>query len=382
VGRRHKLGGVSGYLPLPNCISGSGENEYLIAHYRYLIETTFPLVGEIKRLWLDEVPRTALAHRFLLEQLLATASYHLASLESDARTRARYCVQASKYQTGALAKYREALSRVDELDDNLDALLPTSILIITGAFMIFTRSMGSESNPRAVVYSMCGLLSLFQGIHSVFSSIASRVARDSQMYLLHMALPASHRTVPSCTLDVHGPFDSTELHRRLDEFLLKIRSSAGESCTMAQNADDSRSHRKRPSAHHGRLIEAVHTLVNGLTTPVLAKGKLNYFLASFSFPARLHHTTLASMRDLEPASLTLLAYYCLVLHVAETRTWFMCGASEILGRALTNLLHQDDTWWQSASWPLEIIRNWDSEGCATVGRRSSVLSKSGREATT
>ncbi|KAH7112502.1 hypothetical protein B0J11DRAFT_498101 [Dendryphion nanum] len=94
----------------------------------YYTTTTYETMAnslEDIEIWRKVVPKEAVQHDFLMDELLALSSLHFASQNPGSRW--QFAEIAIQYQTSALRKYASALEHVTK--DNCDALFICSILI-------------------------------------------------------------------------------------------------------------------------------------------------------------------------------------------------------------------------------------------------------------
>lgn len=131
--------------------------------HHYITKTcqTLDIKPGLDEIWRDAVVREALGHHFLMDGILALASFHVASETSEIGR--EYILYALEYQNNAFGVFYEALRNVNR--DNANAIFAFSIVTMICA-LVPPQSIPAESGN----YATDRLLTLFdylQGIGSV-----------------------------------------------------------------------------------------------------------------------------------------------------------------------------------------------------------------------
>ncbi|KAH6844510.1 hypothetical protein B0I37DRAFT_164637 [Chaetomium sp. MPI-CAGE-AT-0009] len=267
---------------------------------------------EVHRLWKMEVPRQAFGHIFLLHQILAVASYHLAHLHPQ--NRQAYSLRASQHQNAGIRRMRLALSELSP--SNCHALFASSSLLFIG-------SLAAASTNRVpggpTVDDLVDVLILVKGIGSVLYSSQDllRSGPLSELFVQH-----GGTELPNPALD--------RVVLAVGDFLVEIAET---------EADD----RVRAIIHADayRLVSVIRDSLTKTASP-------EYRVVA-AWPIQTSDDLIPLLRQRNQAALALLSYYCVVFHAAQLQGyWFMQGWAEgvirDIGRTMTGPWKRHSAW--------------------------------------
>lgn len=157
----------------------------------YYTTTTYETMAnslEDIELWRKVVPKEAVQHDFLMDELLALSSLHFASQNPGSRW--QFTEIAIQYQTSALRKYASALEHVTK--DNCDALFICSILITILA-LAFPNVCAAPARSSQIE-SIVNMLELLQGVRFI-TQTSGLSFRQGKLGALFRPLPQDMESV-------------------------------------------------------------------------------------------------------------------------------------------------------------------------------------------
>ncbi|KAK1992020.1 fungal Zn binuclear cluster domain-containing protein [Colletotrichum falcatum] len=299
----------------------------LMHHYTSVSYQTFSHSSVGQKALQYDVPREALSYPFLLHQILAFSAYHLAYLQPECRH--AYLMQAAQHQNDAINGMRGTLLGTIS-SANCHALFATSIFLTLSAFATYPSY--EKHNPSfSPVDSILDIFTLTDGM-SVILRASDQDLRKGPLreIFIHGAGDATPTTVEA---SLQPLFDRLpDLGTRLAEVGLLEHE---EKYTII-NAIVALS----------KCIAKV-SAVNAMSAPV-------EFRAVFLWPIMTSADYLDSLRRRQPAALVVLAYYCVIIHLAEPFCWFLDGWTGSLMSVVSELL-AGTPWAQLVMWPMEVI---------------------------
>ncbi|KAJ4285997.1 hypothetical protein N0V88_008148 [Collariella sp. IMI 366227] len=290
--------------------------------------TTFQLDTarhETYRLWQVEVPKQAFVHVFLLHQILAISSYHLAYLNPQRRQ--EYALRASQHQNAGIRRMRAALGAIS--DKNCHALFASSSLLFIGAL---AASSTSRPDVEPTVDDLVDVMILVKGVGSVLNS-----SHDH----LHVG-PLSELFIQRGGTGQPNP--------ALDRVILAVEDFLVE---IAEHEPDA------------RVRAVIHAEAYRLVTTIrdaLVKTSLPEYRVVAAWPIQMSEGLIPLLRQRNQAALALLSYYCVVFHAAELQGfWFMQGWSSGIIKDVAKTI-DGGNWKKHSAWALGWIT-----GHATMG---------------
>ncbi|KAL2194184.1 hypothetical protein P885DRAFT_43458 [Corynascus similis CBS 632.67] len=287
-----------------------------------LIDPTRP---EPSRMWQTEVPKQAFVHVFLLHQILAVSSYHLAHLHPESRH--AYSLRASQHQNAGIRRMRHALS--DLSPANCHALFASSSLLFIGS--LAAASTNREAIDSLTVDDLVDVLILVKGVGTVLYSCQDLL-----------------RTGPLSDLFIQRG-GSDEPNPALDRVVLAVGDFLVE--IAETEADD----RVRAIIHAD-----AYRLVSVIRNSLVSTAGPEYRVVA-AWPIHMSDDLIPLLRQRNQPALALLSYYCVVFHAAEMQGyWFMRGWAPAVIQDIARTM--TGPWKRHSAWALGWIT-----GHATMG---------------
>ena len=277
----------------------------------------------MRHTWRVDAPKHAVAHPFLMHEILAFAAFHKAHKEADRRM--EYYTFGIHHQDRAIRGIREKLHHV--LPQEAAAIVATSTLLTLSVFAStgFEASCPEIATSQNSIDGILNIFSLMQGMGNVLAiaemtvieSFLAPMFRDppeviaSQPMLQELA---DH--IPTLTTFIEGKRDLPEPERKL--YLGVI-------------------------AHFEPVLQ--------VAMPARVDNRELRFL--FFWPLHLEASFLAYVRQRRPGALVVLMYYATMLFASEPRYWFMKGWGDRLMRSCYEDV--DQSWIPAIQWPMSFL---------------------------
>ncbi|KAK4153784.1 hypothetical protein C8A00DRAFT_43351 [Chaetomidium leptoderma] len=282
----------------------------------FRVEPTGTLRPGTHRLWQIEVPRLAFVHVFLLHQILAIASYHLAHLHSQSRQ--AYSLRASQHQNAGIRRMRTALSELSAA--NCHAVFASSSLLFIGS-LAASCTTSIANGPGPTVDDLIDVMILVKGIGSVLYS-----SRD-----LLQSGPLAELFVDQVGSG-HGNPALDRVVLAVGDFLVEIAET---------ESDD----RVRAVIHAD-----AYRLVTAIREALVRASEPEYRVVA-AWPIMMSDDLIPLLRQRNQAALALLSYFCVVFHAAELQGyWFLQGWAPGVIRDLS--MTMAGPWKRHSAWAL------------------------------
>ncbi|OHE92573.1 hypothetical protein CORC01_12152 [Colletotrichum orchidophilum] len=291
----------------------------LMHHYSTATSLTMPRSSDVGSIWQFVVPKLGLTYTFLMHGILAIGALHLGNLHPEQRD--SYALHASQHQSDAIAGMRESLINITP--DNCHALFAASSLLLLNAYSTFPYQRGAPHSQEAPsVDDILDVFLLVRGMSHILSSFQPAIqAGPLRNFFTEVVAPASTPVLEAVT-------------QHLENLQTTLKtSSADESTKTIVN--------KEINVFLGWIMHAVETTA----FPELR--------VALTWPINLTEEYLQLLRNRDPAALTLLAYYSVVIRSTESTTWFMQGWGINSARAIASDL--DPEWKEMVKWPLAFM---------------------------
>lgn len=283
--------------------------------HQWTSSTSLTLCGleEVKYIWQIVVPKEAIAQKFLMHEILAFSALHLAHLRPD-QARA-YSVLSDHHQGIAVNTIRNLLSSTIT-SENCNALFAASAIItLTGFASNFT-----ETAPP--LDDILDLFLLIRGMHGILKSAWDKIMQGPLARIIKSGLDPPPQPLLEELLchveDLKSCLDSKLVRSDVQSLCMDTIANFHESVDMATHHSD------------GRELRVV-----------------------FTWPIKLSPDFMLLLRQNEPFALALLAHYCVILHCAEEKYWFIRGWGSKVVKAIANSI--DPAWEQCIRWPVQYI---------------------------
>lgn len=256
-------------------------------HFTAITWDTFPKGPARQEMWQLALPKLALEHDFLLQQLLAITASHMACLYPELGT--SYSTQASRYQDKAIQGLRRVVT--DITSTNCHAIFAAASLLSISAFATYAEHMTYE-NSRPTFNNLIEAFSLIRGMHEILRNwepilLQGPIGQLLQLGMSQMPSPLLARISHNLRMD--GVPDN------LDENLRDLYQNE------VQIFIDCIDHASSMSA----------------SAPELR--------AAMTWPIGMSDRFFCLLRERHPASTGLLDYYCRILERAGSDAWYVKG---------------------------------------------------------
>jgi hypothetical protein len=292
----------------------------LMHHYATITYATIPTPSHTEHVLQANIPRLGIRFPYLMHQLLAVSSLHIAYLSPEPQTAKKYLVSASYHQSIAIGGIRTTLSK-PIAEGTSHALFVASAFLMVGTFAT-NRVSDSGHCP------MDGILETFSVVRGV-RGIREATSKELRQNLVGDLFGAQ-------------PLNTTGESLRLVEgqlFSLKAKIIAtadeGEELKFALCSG----------------IDLLRAFTDKMST-VMARKELSVV---FGWPWTISEELLEFLRARHPAALTVFLYYCIILQTLEAEYWFLEGWSAKLGTVIAASL-RGSQWEEVAMAPLRQLK--------------------------
>lgn len=297
----------------------------LMHHYITVTCNTLPTPRHADRVLRDDIPRLAVTFKYLMHQLLAVTSLHVAYLSPD--TSKRYLARASQHQSSAINGMSAALSEVIT-EETSRALFTTSAFLMVGTFATH-RSLGQASREsQCPIDEILETFSVLRGMGAIRKITTQQLQRN----LIHDLFGAKP-LIPSCKSLrlVEDQLHPLEALITADQSLdkdLKLAVCSGIASLLGFMDDKS-------------------------TATLMTSRELGVV---FGWPRVISDELLGFLRARHPAASTMFLYYCIIIQSLEADYWFLKDWSSRLSRAIATSL-RGSPWEEAAQWPLQQLQS-------------------------
>lgn len=282
--------------------------------------------------WRVEAPKQAIAHMFLMHEILAFAAFHKAHKQPEQRP--EYYSFGVYHQDLAIRGVREKLQSITTHE--AVAILATSTLLTFSIFAStgFEANFSEPAHTQSAIEGILNIFNLMQGMGNLLP-IAHQAALDA--WLAPMFFEATElvppqprlqelmKHIPTLTIFVQAKLDLTEADRKV-------------------------------------YLDAIADLQPILAASMPSRVDNRELRFLFTWAQNCHANFLTHVRQRRSGALVVLMYYATVLFAAEPRYWFMEGWGDRLMRACYDEI--DQSWIPVLQWPLSILSSATSQQTA------------------
>lgn len=246
--------------------------------------------SQVSQIWQVEVPKLAVANTYLMHQLLALSSFHLAHLHPEQR--AKYSWQGSLHQSEGIRGMREALGGVTE--ESCHALFAMSCLLCFGVFASLSFAGAGDNSPT--VQGLMDAFLLVKGMSGVLNTYEESLRSGPLGLIFGKGTPVtlSDDSMTAVALQkVKIYCDSLDSHGLDQAVSSTIKTEVDALGRWTKHAANNTTYAE---------IRAV------LTWPISM---------SDDYKLLVHQR--------HPAALALMAYYCVILRATGDNNWFVRG---------------------------------------------------------
>ncbi|KAL6709194.1 hypothetical protein ACN47E_002010 [Coniothyrium glycines] len=275
--------------------------------------------------WRTVVPQNAVAHTFLMHELLAFSAFHKAHKLPDRRS--EYYTIGIHHQDLAIRGIREKIQNVTQHE--AAAIVATSTLLTLSVFAStgFEATCADIGTNQNAIDSMLNIFNLMQGMGNVLA-IAQRSVMES---FLAPMFRDSTEPIPSQPM-------LGELVKHIPPLTTFIQS-----------------YHNLPEPERNTYLEVIAHFepVLQLAMPPNVDNRELRFL--FFWPLHLQQNFLSYTRNRHSGALAILMFYATLLYASEPRYWFMEGWGNRLMHACYESMEQ--SWMPAIQWPLSFLNH-------------------------
>lgn len=278
----------------------------LMHHYSTVTCFLLPRGSQVGHIWQTEFVRLALNDEPLMHQVLAIAAFHLAYLNKSHRR--QFHILASHHQSEAAMGLRKRLTQ-HVTPENAHACFAASSLMIIGAFAAFALHDETGELPRPTLQDLLDIVGLSRGMDVVLSTWERYIHHGPFADLFK----SSHNTKPMFYLEA--------VCKKLADLGSRLRSGEVDELTPVVDREIS------------NLIQSIEESIRDAPVPALRGVML--------WPIAMNMDFFAALRARKPLALTVLAYYCSILHEAQAHAWYLQGWSTAIMNEIVSILPPD-----------------------------------------
>ncbi|KAK7424653.1 hypothetical protein QQZ08_008536 [Neonectria magnoliae] len=288
----------------------------LMHHYTSSTYMTLPRALYLHQIWQIEIPKLAMAHAYLLHQVLAVAAHHQSHLQPERYS--HYSICASLHQNRAIAGLRTALAHINE--DTCHELFVASSLLSISAFAAFSSYGGVYEQPR--IDDFLDVVQLVRGMSRILDAYTDLLAagRLGQLFLSE-----------DTTKPVTPVLAAIVKQLRQLEIPDMIQPATASVCR-----------------------ECIAGIITWVENAILSTGAPDLRVC-VSFAICLTEDLIDLVRQRHPVALLIISHYCVILHYTGRNHWYLQGwGSSLLDDIATNI---DPRWHKQLEWPMRIVEN-------------------------
>lgn len=283
----------------------------------------------MRHTWRVDTPKHAVAHTFLMHEILAFSALHKAHKVPERG--AEYYTLGIHHQDLSIRGVREKLHNVTSHE--AAAIVATSTLLTLSVFAStgFELNFVETSSPLSAIDGILNIFNLMQGMGNVLALAQVHVTSSFLAPMFRDAVEA----IPSQPM-------LQELIDQLPKLWSFIDTTPN---LLAAEREEYRG-----------VIGHFEPVLRMSMLPMVDNRELRFL---FLWPLYLGPAFLTFVRERRSGALAILMYYATILFVSQSRYWFMQEWGKHLMRACLEKLDQE--WTQAVQWPASFIKvqsNW------------------------
>ncbi|KAJ8126869.1 hypothetical protein O1611_g6767 [Lasiodiplodia mahajangana] len=285
-------------------------------HYTTEAYLTLPRTSEFGYIWQKVTPGFAIDHQYLLRHILAFSALHLAYLRPDKLQ--KYSLVATQHQSLGLQQFRSALTQISE--DDCHVLFMASSFVINVHLATLATRIAAEDTSATAVEDIIEMFVLVKGMSAVL---------NTWEHIIHGGClnPMFART------PVTGPRPFwDEISDRLRHLKATLPKTEKDPIIAEMLEDETQ-----------RLSNTFQLAIDTAPAPELR--------TLLTWPVYASDTYVRLLRVGCPGALIILAFYCAIVHEAESSTWYSRGLSSRIVQQIQTRLEPE--WVDLMQWPLE-----------------------------
>lgn len=289
----------------------------LMHHFTTVTYFTLPGAREVRHVWQIDVPKMAVTHVYLMHQVLALSALHLGYLRPEHRH--VYALHASQHQNDAIPGMREALTQTTP--ENCHALFAAASLLLISGYASFPYPRSETETPT--LDDILNVFRLVRGMHEILTTHED-IIQAGPFHEFFVFVPC---TTPTPLIDA--------VVEHLHKVQARLRRIGFEPA-------------KKAEIDVG-LASLLHWIQQALAMTNLPELRI-----TITWPIDLSDGFMTLLRHRDPAALTLLADYCVIVRATESSYWYTQGWGFSAARAIASSL---ESGWDDINWSLAVISN-------------------------
>ncbi|KAI1429581.1 hypothetical protein F5Y12DRAFT_727004 [Xylaria sp. FL1777] len=284
----------------------------LMHHWCTVTCFTLPRGDELGRIWQVECIQLAFMDEPFMHQILAISAFHMAYLQPSHRQ--RYLMVASSHHGHALQGLRTKFTHEVTPESSHSTFAAASLLII-GAFATFAVNGEHEENTSPGLQDMLDMFGLIRGMNVVLEAWTHTLLRGrfADMFVDHES-------------------------SRPMVFLEAI-------CEKLRNFEESIDDDEQKPVISREIITFIDCIKQSIRLARFPEIRL-----AMLWPIRAHPDFLSLLHQKNERALTILAYYCAIVHEAQPYAWYCRRWGPNIAREIKSLISSPQT--EAITWPL------------------------------
>ncbi|KAI1128828.1 hypothetical protein F5Y10DRAFT_165935 [Nemania abortiva] len=286
----------------------------LMHHWSTVTCFSLPRGEELSHIWQVECVQLALTDEPFMHQILAISAFHMAHLQPSHRR--MYLMLASQHYDVALQGLRTRFTHEVTPESSHSAFAVASLLII-GAFATFAVD-DNEENTSPGLQDMLDMFGLIRG--------------------LNMVLETWNDTV------VQGQFADLFIDRDSSRPMIFLEAI----CEKLRNMQENTGNDERTPVISREIITFIDAIKHSIRFARLPEIRLIML-----WPMKAHPDFLALLHQRDEKAIAILAYYCAIVHEAQSNAWYCTRWGERVARDIMSPMSSLET--EAIAWPLAYI---------------------------
>ena len=272
---------------------------------------TLPRGDELCRIWQVECVQLAFMDEPFMHQILAISAFHMACLQPSHRQ--SYRMLASQHHGHALQGLRTKFTH-EVTPESSHSTFAAAALLVIGAFAAFAVDGEYEEDTSPGLKDMLDMFGLMRG--------------------MNMVLETWNHTL------VRGRFADMFIDQESSRPMVFLEATCEKLRNLGESLDDDE---RRPVIGH-EIITFIDCVKQSIPT------RCPEIRLAILWPIRAHPDFLLLLQQKNEEALTILAYYCAIVHEAQSYAWYCRRWGPNIARDIKNLISSPKA--EAVAWPL------------------------------
>ncbi|GAP88677.2 putative duf814 domain-containing protein [Rosellinia necatrix] len=281
-------------------------------HWNTVTCFSLPRGDELSQVWQVECVQLALTDEPLMHQILAISAFHLAHLQPSHRL--LYLTLASQHHGDALHGLRTRFTHAVTPESSHSAFAAAALLII-GAFATFAAHGGNQDNIGPGLQDMLDIFGLIRGMNVVLDAW-------------------THTLLQGRFAKLFAEYQSSRPMILLEVICEKLRD-------LRENTEND---------NRTRVINREITNFIGSIKYSIRCARFPEIRLVMLWPTQAHPDFLALLHQRDEKAMAILAYYCAIVHEAQSYAWFCTRWGANVARDIKGSIRSLEA--EAIAWPL------------------------------